>query len=144
MPKRQCESDMENPREFAAWAFAAGIPDPRGGGYQSLIPAPCFPTISEMLWDFGFRHHADLQTKWVPDYLGPDRNIISLGTTDISPDDLVARATEMVCDQFPEVAAKLAQITPSNRDEMIAAQARDLLSSVERLRAASAQKGETQ
>lgn len=137
MPKRQSESNMESPREFAAWAFAAGVPDPRNGGYQTLIPAPCFSVISEMLWDFGFRHHADLQTKWVPGYGGPDRNLLALGLTDSSPEDLVAAATEMVVDQFPDVAARLAGMNAGNRDEVIAAQARELLASVERLRSAS-------
>ena len=136
MPKRQSQSNMDDPREFAAWAFAAGIPDQRGNGYQTLIPAPCFPIISEMLWNFGFRHHADLQTKWVPEYVGPDRNLVALGLSD-SPSDLVSVATEMVVDQFPDVAARLAGMNAENRDELIAAQARELLASVEKLRAAS-------
>lgn len=137
MPKRQSQSNMDDPREFAAWAFAAGVPDPRGHGYQTLIPAPCFPVISEMLWNFGFRHHADLQTKWVPEYFGPDRNMVALGLTDSDPKDVVAAATEMVVDQFPDVAARLAGMNEHNRDEVIAAQARELLASVEKLRAAS-------
>lgn len=143
MPKRQSDSDMENPREFAAWAFAAGIPDPRGKhqGYQSIIPAPCFPMISQMLWDFGFRHDPALQKKWVPEYAGGDRNMVPLGVTDASPEDVLARATEMVVDQFPEVADRIASMTAENRDEMLRAQAKDLLASVDRLRAATGDKG---
>lgn len=84
MPKSQFDSDMENPDEFAAWAFAAGIPDPRGQewGHQPLVPAPCFPALSRMLWDMGFRHHADLQTKWVGDFSGPERNFVAVGLSD--------------------------------------------------------------
>lgn len=84
MPKSQFDSDMENPEEFAAWAFAAGIPDPRGPewGHQPLVPAPCFPALSRMLWDMGFRHHADLQTKWVADFSGPERNFVAAGLSD--------------------------------------------------------------
>lgn len=141
MPKKQAESKMDDPQEFAAWAFAAGVPDPRGEqfGYQPLIPAPCFPAVSQMLWDLGFRHHADLQTRWVPDYLGPDRNHVALGVTETNPADFMAQASEMLVDQFPEVAAKVAEMTPENRDEVIRAQAEELMASIERLKAATEQ-----
>lgn len=131
---------MENPEEFAAWAFAAGVPDPRGEryGYQPLIPAPCFPALSKMLWDLGFRHHDDLQTQWIPDYMGPDRNHIALGVTDVNPGNVVERAAEMVADQFPEVARRLSSVTAENRDQVVAEQAQALLSSMERLKQATA------
>lgn len=139
MPKRQHESDMESPEEFAAWAFAAGVPDPRGEkfGYQPLIPAPCFPALSRMLWELGFRHHADLQTRWVGDYSGPDRNFVALGVTDQEP-DLVKSAAEMIVDQFPEVADRLSRVNAENRDEVIREQAEALMSSLARLEAATA------
>ena len=139
MPNRQHESDMENPAEFAAWAFAAGVPDPRGDrfGNQPLIPAPCFPALSQMLWDFGFRHHADLQTKWVPEYPGPDRNLLALGVTDKEPEKLTALAAEMLIDQFPAVAEKLSKVTPENRDQFIQEQAGEWLSAMARLKAAT-------
>lgn len=135
MPKRQSESNMDDPKEFAAWAFAAGIPDPRGHTFQTLVPPACFPAISHMLWELGFRHHAELQTKWVPDYQGSDRNFVALGLTDSEPSDVIAQAMEMVVDQFPDVAARIASMTPENRDEVVALQARELLASVEKLRA---------
>lgn len=142
MPKRQSDSNMDDPREFAAWAFAAGVPDPRAAGksYQTLIPAACFPWLSQMLWDFGFRHHADLQTKWVPEYPGCDRNFVPLGLTDEAPskDDLIRQATEMVVDQFPQVADRLRQMNPENRDQVVREQAEELLRSIERLKAATA------
>lgn len=140
MAKRQDQCDMENPEEMAAWCFAAGIPDPRGQqyGYQPLIPAPCFPSVSQMLWDFGFRHHADLQTKWVPEFGGPDRNFVALGVTDVKPENVVPLAAEMLVDQFPEVADRLRRVTVENRDEVAREQAQELLSSLERLKAATA------
>lgn len=139
MPKRQSDSDMENPKEFAAWAFAAGIPDPRYNNvtFQTLIPAPCFAAISEMLWDFGFRHHPDLQKKWVPEYAGADRNLVALGTTDVQPEEVVPLAAEMLVDQFPEVAARINQMNPENREEMIREQAQALLTSMQKLQAAT-------
>lgn len=141
MPKRQSESNMDDPREFAAWAFAAGVPNPKGKhlGFQSLIPPPCYAVLSEMLWNFGFRHHPELQTQWVPEYSGADRNFMPLGVSDSDPDDVIAKATEMLVDQFPDVAARVASMTPENRDELVREQARDLLASVEKLRAATAQ-----
>lgn len=137
MPKRQSESDMNNPEEFAAWAFAAGIPDPRGQQFpnQPLIPAPCFAMLSSMLWDLGFRHNPDLQTKWVADYAGPDRNLVALGLSD-SPDTVMDRAVEMLADQFPDVAARVATVTPGNRDQVVAEQAEALRKSLDRLREA--------
>lgn len=143
MPKRQQDSNMDDPKEFAAWAFAAGIPNPRGKhlGFQTLIPAPCYPLISEMLWNFGFRHHPELQTEWVAEYAGPDRNFVPLGVTDVEPAQVMDQAMQMVCDQFPDVAARIASMTPENRDEVMAAQARDLLASLEKLKAAGGDVG---
>lgn len=143
MPKRQADSDMNNPQEFAAWAFAAGVPNPRGKhlGFQTLIPAPCFPLLSEMLWNFGFRHHPELQTEWIPEYRGADRNFVPLGVTDVEPAQVMDQAMQMVVDQFPDVAARIASMTPENRDEVVAAQARDLLASLEKLKAAGGDVG---
>lgn len=109
MPKKQSDSDMENPEEFAAWAFAAGIPDPRGEqfGHQPLIPAPCFASVSRMLWDLGFRHHGDLQTKWVADYRGPERNFVAVGLSDVDPQTVVQETADVVAEQFPALAAQL-------------------------------------
>lgn len=145
MPKRQQDSNMDDPKEFAAWAFAAGVPDPRYKNltFNTLIPAPCFAAISEMLWDFGFRHHPELQTRWVPEYSGADRNLMALGVTDVKPDDVTPEnvmdlAAEMVVDQFPEVADRLRQMNPENREEMAKEQAQALLASLQKLRAATA------
>lgn len=140
MPKKQSDSNMSDPQEFAAWAFAAGVPDPRGEqfGHQPLIPAPCFPAVSQMLWDFGFRHDPALQTRWVPDYIGPDRNHVALGVSETNPADAMKLAAEMLVDQYPDVASKIAEITPENRDEMVAAQAEELMASIAKLQAATA------
>lgn len=139
MPKKQFQSNMDSPDEFAAWAFAAGVPDPRGEsfGYQPLIPAPCFPMLSRMLWDFGFRHHSELQTKWVSEYSGPDRNLVALGVTDVSPEELLEQATEMLVDQFPEVAERIAEVTVENREELIAERLASLRSSLDKLKEAT-------
>lgn len=145
MPKRQKDSDMDDPKEFAAWAFAAGIPDPRYKNltFNQLIPAPCFAAISEMLWNFGFRHHPELQTAWVPEYAGADRNLLALGVTDVNPENVVELAAEMVADQFPDVAQKIMQMNPENREQMVRDQAVALLASVERLKQATSSLDQT-
>lgn len=145
MPKRQSESNMDDPKEHFAWAFAAGVPDPRYKNltFQTLIPAPCFAAISQMLWDFGFRHNPELQTKWVPEYVGADRNLLALGVTDVNPENVVELAAEMVADQFPEVADRIAQMNPENRDELVREQAQVLLASVQRLQQATGQLDKT-
>jgi hypothetical protein len=140
MPKKQADSNMSDPQEFSAWAFAAGVPDPRGEqfGHQPLIPAPCFPAVSQMLWDFGFRHDASLQTKWVPDYVGPDRNHIALGVSENNPAEAMQLAAEMLVDQYPDIADKISEITPENRDAVMREQAEELMASIAKLQAATA------
>lgn len=72
MHPMQADCSPSEPKEHAAWCWAAGIPDP-----SPVRPAPIpliapqlAPAISEMLWDFGFRHHPDLQTKWIKGVAG--------------------------------------------------------------------------
>lgn len=63
----QRDADMDNPEQFAAWCWAGGIPDPSPVRPDPIpIIAPQLTAgISQQLWDFGFRHHSDLQTKWI-------------------------------------------------------------------------------
>lgn len=131
----QSECDMSNPEQFAAWAFAAGVPDPRGDRYpnQPLVPAKCFGALSAMLWDLGFRHHEDLQTKWVGERSGPTRNFEAWGTTDIKPGDIMGDVAAMAVEQFPEIAAKIAAVKPEDHQAALDEQGKQLLSALERL-----------
>lgn len=63
----QQDCDPNNPKQFAAWCWAAGIPDPSPARPTPipLIAPMLVEELSQMLWDFGFRHHQDLQTKWI-------------------------------------------------------------------------------
>lgn len=88
------------------------------------------------------RHHPELQTKWVNGYSGGDRNIVPVGLTDTDPDavdssNVVEYAAEMVADQFPDVADRIRQMNPENRDEMIRDQAQELLKSGQKLQKAT-------
>ena len=65
------EPDPNHP-EGMAWVFAAGVCDPRPGGYpkkahpnqQWAIKQSWEPT-SRMFWDLGLRWHPELATKWL-------------------------------------------------------------------------------
>lgn len=139
--KSQSECDMNNPDEFAVWALAAGVPDPRnapGMPNLPLIPPMCFASYSRLLWDLGFRWHEDKQTKWVAAAGGFGQ--VS-PTVDVKPEEVPKLAVEMLADQFPEVAAKLTAVSPETRDQEAAAAARKLLESLDRLREAQAKFG---
>ena len=67
MHPMQRDADPNDPQQFAAWVWAAGIPDPspmRPDPIPVIMPALA-DAISQQLWDFGFRHHPELQTKWI-------------------------------------------------------------------------------
>lgn len=62
-PITQANADMDNPRQHAAWALVA-FPSPNKEMGDVPISPPVPVDLSERLWDFGFRHHPDLQTQW--------------------------------------------------------------------------------
>lgn len=157
MAKTQAESNLDDPKEMFAWMFAAGVPDPRSAAQgknfpnQPLIPPMCFGALSEMLYEMGARFVPEEQKLWVDKPEGPTRNFSVAKTTDEKPaepvpvnpdastDELHAAAAEMVADQFPEVAARVASVTPETHKEALAEQTAKLLDSLDRLKAAKAQ-----
>lgn len=145
MAKLQAECDPDKPREAFAWMFAAGVPDPRGGGdrypNQPLIPPQCFEALSEMLWKMGARFHPELQELWVKPGDGLLGNFQANGVTDIQPEDIEADAVEMLAEQFPDVAERVAQVTPDTHAEVLREQSAALMDSLARLRAASRKMG---
>lgn len=140
MAKTQAECDPNKPDEAFAWMFAAGVPDPRlSGKYpnQPLISPACWPAFSEMLWKMGARFHPELQELWVEPSEGPMGNFTVCGTTTVKPEEIEGHVAEMVVDQFPEIAQQISRVTPDTHSEALQAQASKLMSSLERLRAAS-------
>jgi hypothetical protein len=85
-----------------------------------------------MLWNFGFRHHPELQTKWVKPEQGQFKNFIVWPTVDFKPD-----AAQMLIEEFPEIARTLANVTPANHREMAKEQGEALLEALEKLRKAT-------
>lgn len=69
---QQGDCNPDDPAQFAAWCWAAGIPDPSPNRPMPipLISPMITEEISKMLWDFGFRHHPEFQKKWVSGIAG--------------------------------------------------------------------------
>lgn len=140
----QDKCDPEKPEEFAAWVFAAGVPDPRndtiqGGRFpdQPLIPPACFGAVSKRLWKLGFRHHPELQEEWVkPANNRQFRNFTVWDVVDKMPE-----AAEFIVEEFPDIAKTLAKVTPENHREMVQAQGEKVMSLLEQLQ--KAQEGMT-
>lgn len=101
----QKECDPNNPEQFAAWCWAAGIPDPSPSRPAPipLISPPLVKGLSQMLWDFGFRHHPDLQVKWIQGSAGLG---CIAGVSDSKPesgDDFQEAATDFLSANNPEL-----------------------------------------
>lgn len=128
---------MDNPEQFAAWAFAAGVPHPRSeeipGKFpnQPLINQNCFPSLSKQMWQFGFRHHPELQEKWVKPATGQLRNFTTWDVVDAMP-----TVAEMLVEEFPEKAKTLAGVTPENHKQMVKEQEAKVTDMLAKLQAA--------
>ena len=73
--------------------------------------------LSELLWDFGFRHHAELQTKWIEGVagLGSIANLV-----DSPPkDDFVNSAEEFLADTKPELLDAIRNANPQEREALL-------------------------
>ena len=138
MAKSQAESNLDDPKEMFAWMFAAGVPDPRGEQFhnQPLIPPMCYGALSEMLYNMGARFVPEEQKVWLETPKGPTRNFSVAATTDIKPEDIKQDLAEFAADQFPEIAARVAAVSPENIDEAGREATAKLLDSLERLRQA--------
>jgi hypothetical protein len=62
-PITQATADMDDPRQHFAWALSS-FPAPNQDMGDVAIHPMVRPEKSQRLWDLGFRHHPDLQTKW--------------------------------------------------------------------------------
>ncbi|OYN81883.1 phage gene 29 protein family protein [Mycolicibacterium sphagni] len=141
MAKTQAECDLDDPREMFAWMFAAGVPDERSSGKfpnQPLIPPMCYGALSEMLYKMGARFHPEEQQLWVEAGSGPHSNFQVAKTTDVKPEEIAPNVAEMVSDQYPDLAKRLADVTPETHKEALAEISTKLLANLDQLRAARA------
>ncbi|MEV6432566.1 hypothetical protein [Nocardia sp. NPDC051463] len=63
-PLQQSAADMNDPRQHFAWALNS-FPSPNQQMGDVPIHPMVRPLMSQLLWDFGFRHDPELQTKWL-------------------------------------------------------------------------------
>lgn len=116
----QQDCDPENPKRHAAWCWAAGIPDPAPARPLPipLIPPQLAEGISEMLWHFGFRHHPELQTKWIEGSAG--LGMLAKIVDNAPKSDFSALAREFLSEKKPEILAEIdAAETQEDRERLI-------------------------
>ena len=127
----QRDCDPNDPKQHAAWCWAAGIPDPSP---SRPVPIPLIGPmlvegVSQMLWDFGFRHHPELQTQWIDGTagLGMVANLVEKEPED----DFVNQAQQFLAANNPEAWAALQSNEPGAREKVL----QDLRKNLEQLSA---------
>lgn len=115
----QSECDSNNPKQHAAWCWAAGIPDPSPARPMPipLIGPMLVEGISEMLWDFGFRHHPDLQTKWIQGNAG--LGTIANLTAEQPKDDFSKSAEEFLSANNPELLEMVRNASDEDKQKLM-------------------------
>lgn len=83
------------------------------------------------MWELGFRHHPELQTKWIKPVTGSTRNFTTWDVTEIMP-----TAVEMLVEEFPEKAKSLAAVTPESHKQEVKERGDALMNKLEALQAA--------
>jgi hypothetical protein len=120
------EPDPNHP-EGMAWVFAAGVCDPRPGGYPKKIHPnqqwalkQSWEPTSKMFWDLGLRWHPELATKWLAG--GGQFSIAEI--VDKPPDEPTFEelANEMAQEQFAAMKAEIDNImengTPYQKERL--------------------------
>lgn len=81
--------DQDDPREAFQWAFARL---PFSGSTPLIVQPEVLPEWSQLMWDYGFRHHPELQTKKpVAPFRGQQHTLNPAVTVaDVDADDPVA------------------------------------------------------
>jgi hypothetical protein len=74
--------------------------------------------ISEMLWEFGFRHHSDLQKRWVEGTAGLG-TIATLADKPPESDPILDLAEEFLSQENPQLLEAIKKAPKEKREEMI-------------------------
>lgn len=74
--------------------------------------------VSQMLWDFGFRHHADKQTKWIKGTagLGMIADIVDETPETTAVEDLF---TNFLSEENPKLLEAIRNSPDSERDKIV-------------------------
>lgn len=80
-----------------------------------LIAPQLVEGVSQMLWDFGFRHHPELQTKWIDGVAGIG---VCAEMTDKSPvvPDFEQSSEEFLAVNNPEVLEAIKRASPEDKE----------------------------
>lgn len=116
----QKDCDPDNPKEFAAWCWAAGIPDP-----SPVRPAPIpliapmlVEGISEMLWNFGYRYHPELQVRWIDGMAGLATVAdVSESKPEVDPFDRMAE--DFLSANNPKLLEAIRMAKPEDRTQLL-------------------------
>jgi hypothetical protein len=73
--------------------------------------------VSEMLWDFGFRHHAELQTKWIEGVagLGSIANLVGSPPKDNFPEQV----EEFLSETNPQLLDAIRNAGPEEKEVLL-------------------------
>jgi hypothetical protein len=84
-----------------------------------LIGPVLVESISQLLWDFGFRHHPDLQTKWIEGMAGLG-TVAKLSDGPPPPeDDFSDLAQQFLAENNPDVLDALRSGKPEDRAKLL-------------------------
>jgi hypothetical protein len=120
MHPQQKNCDPNKKKEMAAWVWAAGVPDPRDIAdvrIPLVLPQLC-EGISEMLWDFGFRHHPDLQKRWI-DGVGAVGVVAAIVKEPPQGDFLETAGPGFLLDNNPELAEMIKNASPEDKAKLL-------------------------
>lgn len=116
----QKDCDSENPKQFAAWCWAAGIPDPSPVRPMPipLIGPMLVEGLSEMLWEFGFRHHSDLQEKWIDGAAGL-ATMATVSNEKPAADPFDQMAEDFLSANNPKLLEAIRKSKPEEREQLL-------------------------
>jgi hypothetical protein len=145
---QQAAADMTDPRQHFAWALNS-FPSPNTQMGDVPIHPTVRPGMSQMLWDLGFRHHEELQTKWfVPGdhpeagYLDPPRLVdaeeyrqyMAVHADPEAADEKWRDTAEALLTKLdPKLAQRIKDMTPEERAAAADVQRQNLPAAFERL-----------
>lgn len=121
MHPQQKDCDTNDPKKFAAWAFAAGLPDVgvRAGNYiPNLISPQLVEGVSEMLWHFGFRHIPSKQTKWI-DGVGALGSVGQIVDKEPDVDPVTVLAEQFLAEEDPRLLEAIKKAPPEKKQELL-------------------------
>lgn len=73
--------------------------------------------LSEQLWAFGFRHHADLQTKWIEGAAG--LGTIARLSDQPTVDPIDAMSEEFLSTTNPKLLEAIKKAPPGKKEELV-------------------------